>query len=226
MPSRPAVISRIERADEEHAKGLTGLGVATVHEANYRNGLMHGIRPVTGGVAAGGTAITCLNFAGDNLMLHAAIDLAQPGDMIIVGVTAPSTHGMFGEMLATSCRARGVTGVVLDAAARDSAELRDMQFPVWARTVSAAGAAKAIPGWVNIPISCGGVVVFPGDVVVADDDGVVVVARADAAEVLEAATRRLDHEAALRPRFAAGESSLDTGHMRGMLAPYIRQDQP
>jgi len=224
MPSNPAVVSRIERAGEQHVRELTKLGVATVHEANGRSGLMHGIRPVTGGVAAGGTAITCLNFAGDNLMLHAAIDVARPGDMIVVGVTAPSSHGMFGELLATSCRAHGVTGVVLDAGARDSAELCSMQFPVWARTVSAAGTAKAIPGWVNIPISCGGLVVFPGDAVVADDDGVVVVSRADTAEVLDRATRRLDHEAALRPRFAAGESSLDTGNLRGILAPYTRRD--
>lgn len=225
MPSRPAVISRIERADTEHVKGLTELGVATVHEAYYRTGLMHGIKPVTGGVTAGGTAITCLNFAGDNLMLHAAIDIAQPGDVIIVAVTSPSSHGMFGELLATSCQAHGVTGVVLDAAARDTAELRDMQFPAWARTVSAAGTVKATPGWVNIPVSCGGLVVFPGDVVVADDDGVVVVSRADAGEVLENAMRRHDREVSLRPRFAAGESSLDTGGLRGMLTPYVQQDE-
>jgi len=225
MPSRPAVIARIERTDEEYVKGLTRLGVATVHEANYRTGLMHGIHPVTGGVAAGGTAVTCLNFAGDNLMLHAAIDVAQPGDVIIVGVTAPSAHGMFGELLATSCRARGVTAVVLDAAARDTAELREMQFPAWARAVSAAGTVKASPGWVNIPVSCGGVVVFPGDVVIADEDGVVVVSRAEAGDVLDAATRRLDHEAQLRPRFTAGESSLDTGGFRAMLAPYVQEDE-
>lgn len=225
MPIRPAVISRIERAREEHVKGLTELGVATVHEAYSRTGLMHGIRPVTGGVTAGGTAITCLNFAGDNLMLHAAIDIAQPGDMIIVAVTSPSSHGMFGELLATSARAHGVSGLVLDAAARDTAELRDMQFPTWARTVSAAGTVKASPGWVNIPVSCGGLVIFPGDVVVADDDGVVVVSQADAAEVLENAIRRRDREAALRPRFAAGESSLDTGGLRPMLAPHMQQDE-
>lgn len=225
MPSRPAVIARIERTDEEYVKGLTRLGVATVHEANYRTGLMHGIHPVTGGVTAGGTAVTCLNFAGDNLMLHAAIDVAQPGDVIVAGVTAPSDHGMFGELLATSCRARGVAAVVLDAAARDTAELRKMQFPAWARAVSAAGTIKVSPGWVNVPVSCGGVVVFPGDVVVADDDGVVVVSRADAADVLDKAARRLDREAALRPRFAAGESSLDTGGLRTMLAPYLQGDE-
>jgi 4-hydroxy-4-methyl-2-oxoglutarate aldolase len=224
MPNRPQVIPNIERADREHVEGLTRLGVATVHEANYRSGLMHGIRPVTGGVTTGGTALTCLNFAGDNLMLHAAVSVARPGDILIVGVTSPSSHGMFGELLATACRARGITGVVLDAAARDAGEIREMEYPVWAREISASGTAKSIPGWVNVPISCGGVVVFPGDVVIADDDGVAVVSRQDAGEVLSAATKRLEREAELRKRFAAGESSLDTAGLRSLIDPLVRQD--
>lgn len=224
MPNRPTVIPIIERADKDHVEGLTRLGVATVHEANHRSGLMHGIHPVTGGVTTGGTAITCLNFAGDNLMLHAAVDVAQPGDILIVGVTSPSSHGMFGDLLATACRARGITGVVLDAGARDVGDLRDMKYPVWARTISASGTAKSIPGWVNVPISCGGVVVFPGDAVLADDDGVVVVSRQDTAEVLSDATRRQEHEADLRERFAAGETSLDTAGLRKLIDPYVRRD--
>lgn len=222
MPNRPEVIQTIERAAPQHVEALTRLGVATVHEANYRGGLMHGIRPVTGGVTTGGTALTCLNFAGDNLMLHAAVDVAQPGDVLIVAVTSPSEHGMFGELLATSCRTKGITGVILDAGARDVGELRDMKYPVWARSISAAGTAKAIPGWVNVPVSCGGVVVFPGDVVVADDDGVVVVSREDAGQVLSDATRRLEREAELRERFTAGELSLDTGNLRHLVQPYQR----
>lgn len=217
MPIRPRVVRTIQRADPDHVAGLTRLGVATVHEANCRSGLMFGIRPVTGGMAAGGTAITCLNFAGDNLMLHAALDVAKAGDLLVVGVIGPSDHGMFGELLATACEAKGVIGIVLDAAARDVRELREMQFPVWARSVSAAGTAKSIPGWVNIPISCGGTVVFPGDVVVADDDGVVVVSREDSGEVLSASIKRHEHEAQLRRRFAAGETSVDAVGLRPLV---------
>lgn len=217
MPYRPYIVTNIERADPDCARRLGQLGVATVHEANARTGLMHGIRPVTPGASIGGPAVTCLNFAGDNLMLHAALDHCRPGDVLVVGVTSPSSHGMFGELLATSCRARGVQGVVLDAGARDSAELREMGYPVWSRTISAAGTDKTQPGWVNIPISCGGVVVAPGDVVVGDDDGVVVVSRLEAAAVLESAQKRADRENALRPRFAAGEIGLDVNDLRPRL---------
>lgn len=224
MPSRPEIVTKIDRAPAARIEVLASTGVATVHEAYSRTGLMSGIKPVTGGVAIGGSAVTCLNFAGDNLMLHAALDVAQPGDVLVVGVTAPSEHGMFGELLATSCQARGVTGVILDAGARDVAALREMRFGVWARAVSANGTVKDQPGWVNIPISCGGQVVFPGDAVVADDDGVVVVARADIDTVLERATARRDREEKSRARLAAGHSTLDNGGRREQLAPYIRKD--
>ncbi|MET9387407.1 4-carboxy-4-hydroxy-2-oxoadipate aldolase/oxaloacetate decarboxylase [Streptomyces sp. NPDC002928] len=218
MPLRPQIITDIDRADGAVTKALGEYGVATVHEANARTGAMHGIHPVTPGLTASGTAVTCLNFAGDNTMVHAALAECRPGDLLVVGVTAPSEHGMFGDMLATSARALGLAGVVLAAAVRDARSLREMEFPVWARAVAASGTIKASPGWVNIPISCGGVVVNPGDVVVADDDGVVVVERADAAEVLERAKARAENEEAVRPRFAAGELSVELGGLRPMLA--------
>lgn len=224
MPREPEIITTIDRAPAAVIEGLAATGVATVHEAYARTGLMYGISPVTGGVVVGGSAITCLNFAGDNLMLHAALDLAQPGDVLVVAVTAPSCHGMFGELLATSCAARGVAGVILDAGARDVTALREMRFPVWSRAISASGTVKSQPGWVNIPVCCGGQVVFPGDVVIADDDGVVVVARADAEAVLEKAAARHDREDQSRLRLASGRSTLDSGGRREMLAPYIRQD--
>ena len=218
MPIRPKIIRQIERASAEDVKGLAECGVATVHEAYSRTGLMHGISPVTGGVTVAGPAVTCLNYAGDNLMIHAALEVCKPGDVLVVGLTAPSTHGMFGELLATSCQALGLMGVVLDAGARDSQVLREMRFPVWARAISAAGTEKALPGWVNTPISCGGVVVSPGDVVIADDDGVVVVAREEAHEVLERSVARNQRESAIRPRFAAGELGLDISNLRPRLA--------
>lgn len=224
MPLKPEIVRGILRAPADAIDVLTKLGVATAHEAYSRTGLMHGIRPVVGGVSAGGTAITCLNFAGDNLMLHAALDEAQPGDIIVVGVTAPSDHGMFGELLATSCRARGVAAVVLDAAARDVRDLRDMRYPVWSRSISAAGTVKNSPGWVNVPVTCGGQVVFPGDAIIADDDGVVVIARNDVAEVAERASGRADNEHQSRAALAAGQSTLDRGGRRELLAPFIRED--
>src|ERR671936_18384 len=141
------------------------------------------IRPVVPGQRVCGTAVTSLNHAGDNIMLHAAIDVAQEGDVIVVATTSPCTDGMLGELIATQCQVRGVAAVVLDAGARDAAELREMAFPVWSRTISAAGTSKVNPGWVNVPVVCGGVTVHPGDLVVADDDGVVVVAAAAAEDV-------------------------------------------
>ena len=218
MPKRPEIITDIVRADSITVSELGRFGVATAHEAYGRTGLMHGIRPVTGGITASGTAVTCLNHAGDNTMMHAALEHCRPGDILVAGVTAPSSHGMFGDLLATSAQALGLHGVILEAAARDARQLRLMRFPVWAREISASGTLKAAPGWVNIPISCGGVVVFPGDAVVADDDGVVVVARDDAAEVLRCAADRAAHEEEVRPRFAAGELSLDLGGLRPLLA--------
>ncbi|MET7572899.1 4-carboxy-4-hydroxy-2-oxoadipate aldolase/oxaloacetate decarboxylase [Streptomyces sp. NPDC005492] len=218
MPLRPRIITSIDRADGAVAKALGEHGVATVHEANARTGAMHGIHPVTPGLTASGTAVTCLNHAGDNTMVHAALAECRPGDVLVVGVTAPSEHGMFGDLLATSARALGLAGVVLAAAVRDVRSLREMEFPVWARAVAVSGTVKVSPGWVNVPISCGGVVVNPGDVVVADDDGVVAVERADAAGVLANAQARTENEEAVRPRFAAGELSVELGGLRPMLA--------
>jgi 4-hydroxy-4-methyl-2-oxoglutarate aldolase len=218
MPLRPEIITGIKRADSTVAAELGRFGVATIHEAYGRTGLMHGIRPVTGGVTASGTAVTCLNYAGDNTMIHAALEHCHPGDILVVGVTAPSSHGMFGDLLATSAHALGVRAVILEAAARDARALRAMRFPVWAREISASGTLKVSPGWVNIPVSCGGVIVSPGDVVVADDDGVVAVARDDAEEILGRAAARDAHEEEVRPRFAAGELSLDLGGLRPLVA--------
>jgi 4-hydroxy-4-methyl-2-oxoglutarate aldolase len=164
-----------------------------------------------------GSVVTCLNYAGDNLMLHAAIDVVQPGDIIVCAVTAPSEHGMFGELLATSATAFGVRGVVLDGSARDAAALRSMGFPTWARSISANGTVKNQAGWVNTPVSCGGVVVNPGDVVVADDDGVVVVERAHVEQVAAAARARTEREKGARERLSGKSKSLDNGGRRKML---------
>ena len=217
MPLRPRITESIDRADPRTVDGLGHLGVATVHEAYSRTGLMHHLSPVTCGAAVAGSAVTCLNFAGDNLMIHAALEVCQPGDMLVVGVTSPSVHGMFGELLATSCKAHGLVGVVLDAGVRDVQPIREMGFPVWSRAISASGTEKALPGWGNTPISCGGVVVFPGDVVIADDDGIVVVERLDADEVLERSTKRVEREDSLRPRFMDGELGLDISGLRTRL---------
>jgi 4-hydroxy-4-methyl-2-oxoglutarate aldolase len=217
MPLRPRIITGIQRVDGDVARALGESGVATVHEANGRTGAMHSIHPATPGLTAAGPAVTCLNFAGDNTMIHAALEHCRPGDVLVVGVTAPSEHGMFGDMLATSAQALGLAGVVLAAATRDVRRLRELRFPVWSHAVAASGTVKASPGWVNIPISCGGVVVNPGDAVVADDDGVVVVERADAAEVLGLARARARNEELVRPRFAAGELSIDLGGLRPLL---------
>lgn len=224
MPAAPEIIRTIDRPDKSLVAALGEFGVPTVHEANSRSGLMHGIRPVTGGKRIAGTAVTSLDFAGDNLMLNAALDAAAPGDVLVASVTAPSDHGMFGDLLATLCAQRGILGVVLAASARDVQEIRRAGFPVWAAGVSAAGTVKASPGWVNIPVSCGGTVVFPGDVVVADDDGVVVVSQCHCEQVLHAARAREAYEETLRGRFRSGESSLDTGNLRSLIDPYVRSE--
>lgn len=223
MPARPRIVEQIERPAAEGIARLAATGVATVHEAYGRTGLMHDIRPIAPGIAAAGSAVTCLNFAGDNLMIHAALDIAKPGDILVVSVTTPSAHGMFGDLLATSCQAREIAGLVTDAGVRDVATLREMGFPVWSRHISASGAVKAQPGWVNIAVSCGGQVVFPGDAIVADDDGVVVVERADVESVAGLAEGRHDREEASRARLATGVSTLDKAGRREMLNPYIER---
>jgi 4-hydroxy-4-methyl-2-oxoglutarate aldolase len=223
------VVRNIKRTDAELVKRLGALGVATVHEAYGRSGLMKPyLRPVWAGGEAAGTAVTVLTHPGDNWMIHVAVEQCQPGDMLVVGCSADNTDGMFGDLLATSLMARGVKGLVIDAGGRDARSLREMGFPVWSRAISAKGTVKAALGSVNVPVVCAGVNVMPGDAVIADDDGVVVVGRKDAADVAAKGEKRHADEDGKRRQLASGALGLDMYNMREALAKagLVYLDQP
>jgi 4-hydroxy-4-methyl-2-oxoglutarate aldolase len=212
-------VKNVTRADAASVAQLANYGVATVHEAMGRMGLLSPyLRPIFPGAKVCGTAITVFAHPGDNWMLHVAAELLQAGDVAVLATSSDNADGMFGDLLATSFRARGAMGLVLDAGCRDTAILRDMQFPVWAKAVHARGTVKATVGSVNTPIVCAGALVHPGDVIVGDDDGVVVVPKRHAARVAAAAAAREAKEDGTRQRLAAGELGLDVYGMRESLA--------
>ena len=215
---KPTIVRNIPRAESAVIARLGEQGVATVHEAQGRTGLLRPyMRPIYPTARAAGSAVTVLCQAGDNLMIHAAMEVCRPGDILVVTTTSESTDGMFGELLGVSCEAHGVVGLITDAGVRDTAELTAMDFPVWAKAISAQGTVKSTAGSVNVPVVCAGMTVNPGDVVVADADGVVVVPREQAAAVAQAGRDRIDKEAKTRERLRNGELGLDFYGLREKL---------
>ena len=215
---KTVAVRNIQRADSNAIGTFASLGVATVHEALGRSGLMRPyMRPIFAGAQISGPAVTVLAQPGDNWMIHVAVELCQKGDVLVVGCTADNSDGMFGELLATGLRARGVKGLVIDAGCRDVKVLKEMDFPVWSKAISAKGTVKSTLGAVNVPVVCAGVNVEPGDVVVADDDGVLVVPKKLAIETAQKAQKRYEDEDGKRKQLAAGLLGLDMYKMREAL---------
>ena len=228
---RNVIVTGVARADLSVVDQLAELGVATVHEAIGRAGYLGpGLRPIQDGTRVGGTAVTALCWPGDNLMIHAAVEQCQVGDLLVVTTASPCTDGLFGELLATSLAARGVRGLIIEAGVRDTAELRAMGFPVWSAAVSAQGTVKETLGAVNVPVSVGGQIVQPGDAIIADDDGVVCVPRGDVGHALTAAQARLAKEEQSRRALADGELGLALYGLRDKLAAlgveYVTAGEP